>query len=115
MEKWEIEYYENARGERPVEDFILGLPVDPRTKVYSVLDLMREFGVMVGAPHVKKLKGTGLWELRTSGEVATRILYLAKSGKIFLLLHGFVKKTQKTPEKEMSIAMKRLVDYKLRH
>ena len=112
---WEIEFYETARGGKPVEEFIRDLPTNPRTKIYAVLDLLREFGIGVRAPHVKKLVGTQLWELRTSGGVATRILYVTKNGRTFLLLHGFVKKIQKTPERELRVALKRLAEYELRN
>jgi len=65
-------------------------------------------------PHVKKITGTPLWELRVLGEASIWFLYIAKVGQSFLLLHGFTKRKQKTPKKEINIALDRLRDYKSR-
>ncbi|MBI2443152.1 MAG: type II toxin-antitoxin system RelE/ParE family toxin [Candidatus Levybacteria bacterium] len=53
--------------------------------------------VSVGSPHIKKLTGRELWELRILGSDSLQILYIAITGKTFLLLHGFKKKKDKTP------------------
>ena len=105
---WDLEYFVDSRGKRPVDEFLNTLPLSSRLKVNLVLDLLREFGTMLNRPHVRKIVGTKLWEVRTGGEVPVRILYVAKAGRKFLLLHGFVKKTQKTPDKEISLATRRL-------
>jgi phage-related protein len=61
---------------------------------------------------VKPIKGVRkLWELRTkTKDEAIRIFYVAVTGKRFVLLHGFVKKTDKAPKTELEIAVKRLQD-----
>jgi len=111
MEKWRIVFYESSHGNKPIEEFLDSLEGLARNKVYSSLELLKEFGVGLGMPHVKKLVGTPLWELRILGEGSIRIFYIARSGRQFLLLHGFKKKTQKTPEKEITTAEKRLRDF----
>ena len=58
----------------------------------------------------KKVAGTSLWELRILGEKSLRFFYIAKTGRAFLLLHGFTKKKQKTAKKEIKIALGRLRD-----
>lgn len=68
----------------------------------------------MGAPHVKKLTGTPFWELRIVGSESVRVLYIAVTGKTFLLLHGFKKKKDKTPLKEIKVAENRLAEYRSR-
>lgn len=110
---WRIEYYSTSSGKAPVQEFIEGLPDKPRAKVYNTLELLVEFGINLRLPHAKKVTGTPLWELRVLGEQSLRFFYIAKIGKVFLLLHGFVKKEQKTPRKEIKTAMERLRNYQL--
>lgn len=105
---WEIIFYESKSRNKPVEEFLDSLEGLIRNKVYSSFELLKEYGVSLGIPHVKKIVGTSLWELRILGESSVRIFYVAKTGQKFYLLHGFKKKTQKTPENEIRIALKRL-------
>ena len=58
--KWNIEMYENARGEKPVEGFFDSLDEKARLKVVHAVGLLETFGVQGGYPHVKKLTGTSL-------------------------------------------------------
>ena len=76
--------------------------------------MLREFGIRLGLPHVKKLTGTDLWELRILGSDSVKVLYVAMAGKTFVLLHGFKKKRYKTPPKEIKIANNRLAELRLR-
>ena len=64
----------------------------------------------MGLPHIKKLTGTDLWELRILGADKIRIFYVALTGKTFLFLHGYKKQTDKTPPKEIKIALNRLAE-----
>ncbi len=113
-EKWKIKVYESINGDKPVEEFIKSLEEKARLKVSKTLDLLEEFGLEGAYPHCKKLTGSSLWELRILGADSIRIFYVTITGKMFLLLHGFKKKTQKTPTKEISIAQKRLDEYQSR-
>ena len=76
--------------------------------------MLREFGIRLGLPHVKKLTGTDLWELRILGSDSVKVLYVAMAGKTFVLLHGFKKKRYKIPPKEIKIANNRLAELRLR-
>lgn len=78
------------------------------------MNFLERFGLEGAYPHVKKLAGTPLWELRILGSDSIRILYVTVTGKIFLLLHGFKKKSQKTSSREIITAKKRLDEYQLR-
>lgn len=112
---WKIYYYKTSSGKIPVKKLIDNLPLKSQTKVFNTLELLAEFGPRLGSPHAKKVTNTSLWELRILGEKSLRFFYVAKVGKSFLLLHGFIKKRQKTPKKEIKTALKRLSDYESRN
>lgn len=112
---WRIDYYETSSGKIPVKKLIDKLPIKSQTKVYNTLELLAEFGARLKLPHAKKVANTPFWELRVLGEKSLRFFYIAKFGKSFLLLHGFVKKSQKIPKKELKTALKRLEDYEDRN
>lgn len=111
---WHIIYYETPQGNSPVYDFIEGVTVKIQAKIANTLDLLEQYGTTLGAPHVKKLTSYSLWELRILGTDNIRIFYIAHTGKVFLLLHGFIKKKQKTDKKEIRIALDRLREYQSR-
>ena len=114
-QKWKVRIYESVSGDKPVEVFIKSLGEKARTKVANTLDYLEEFGITLVSPHLKKLTGTSLWELRILGADSIRIFYITITGRIFLLLHGFKKKSQKTPKREIVIAQKRLEEYQGRN
>jgi len=113
-QKWKVKLYQSTNGKFPVQEFIDNLEISGQAKVRNTIHLFHEFGITLGLPHAKKLTGTELWELRILGSSSLRILYVAIVEKTFLLLHGFKKKSQKTPAKEIKIAESRLVEYKAR-
>ncbi|MDO8573860.1 MAG: type II toxin-antitoxin system RelE/ParE family toxin [Candidatus Daviesbacteria bacterium] len=113
-EKWKIELYENSRGEKLVEEFFDSLDKKANFKITHAFELLEAFGLEGGYPHIKKLTGTNLWEYRILGADSIRILYVSMTGRTFLILHGFKKKKQKTPAKEIKIAEDRLQEYLLR-
>lgn len=112
--KWKIGYYKTTSGKSPVKQFIDKLEVKAQTKIFDTFDLLKEFGVNLSLPHTKKVVRTPLWELRIVGQDSIRIFYITQTGKVFLLLHGFQKKKQKTDKKEIKVALSRLGDYQLR-
>jgi phage-related protein len=104
---WKVVYYISASGENPVKNFLDARP-KVKLKALRILSNIEEFGLNYAIPHVKKLSGTPLWEIRVLGEDSTRILYIARQGKQILLLHAFIKKTDKTPKKEIATSLTRL-------
>lgn len=110
-EHWKILLYQTIQGDSPIKEFIDSLELKAQTKVYDALNLLRVFGIKISSPHIKKVTGTQLWELRILGEDSIRVLYITLTGKTFLILHGFKKKKDKTPPKEIRIAKARLVDH----
>ena len=113
-EQWTVLFYKTPQGDSPVGEFILSLEVKAQSKVRDSINLLREFGIHLGLPHVKKVTGTELWELRILGSDSIRIFYIAIRGKNLLLLHGFKKKKVKTPSKEIKIAQDRLGEFRTR-
>ena len=96
----------------PVKDFLQELPIKLRAKNMRELELLEEFGMDLPAPYTKQLRGySGLWELRVklSSDI-TRIFYFFPTNTRILLLHGFTKKTNETPTKELQTAVRRMND-----
>lgn len=112
MTKWLIEYFTSASGRIPVRDFIDTMPAKTRAKTFRTLELIEEYGPGVGEPHVKYLDDD-LWEVRIRASEGTyRILFTEKTGRILLLLHGFQKKSFKTPTRMIETARKRMRESK---
>ena len=108
----EIIFYQTDFGDKPVEDFLAALEPAPRAKVVRNLELLRT-QQFVPTKFWKKLQGTdNLWEVRVeyAGNIY-RILACTDKGNRVILLHGFQKKTQKTPQKELEIAEQRKKRY----
>lgn len=85
-----------------VEVFVSSLEERTIAKVLRVIDLLELFGHQLGMPHSKKVD-QGLFELRIRGQQEIRIFYIFKNNQT-ILIHGFVKKSQKTPQKELKVA-----------
>jgi phage-related protein len=103
---WQVIFYQTPQGNSPVYDFIEGLETQTRAKVDRQLHHLQEYGATLAVPNMKAL-GQGLYELRVRGKREVRVFYCFRSGKNVYVLHGFIKKTQKTPKKELAIARKR--------
>lgn len=101
--KWSIEYYSSE-----VENEILSLPNGLLARYLRLTDLMLEFGSNLGMPHTQFLED-GLIELRIkSKEGIARVFYCTLIGKRIVMLHLFIKKSNKTPKKELQTAKNRM-------
>jgi phage-related protein len=91
-----------------VDEELNALPADMRARFTHVVRLIESFGVdRVGQPHVKHLQGR-LWEMRLRGrDGIARALYVTVTGQRVVVVRVFVKKTQKTPRREMELALER--------
>jgi phage-related protein len=113
--KYEVELYDKSENEKPVLDFILSLDAKQQAKTYREIELLEKFGSELHFPHVRKIEGEKnkeLWEIRI--EFASnifRIIYFMFTENHCVLLHGFQKKTNKTPAKELETALNRMKDY----
>jgi phage-related protein len=111
-----IEYYLTAEGKCPVKDFIDSLSPQGQAKYLFITRLLGEYGIHVREPYVKQIRGhKKLYETRIKDRSGiSRILYFAHTGRKFILLHGFTKKTDKTPAREIETAEHRMEDYLFR-
>ncbi len=110
MKSWQIEFYKTPSGNSPVEEWLDDLSIESKVEILRVIKLLKELGIDLEMPYVKPLQGK-LYELRVKDKDGIyRVLYFATSGRKFVLLHGIVKKTQKTPQKEIDLATKRMKD-----
>lgn len=104
---WNIETYETTRGEKIVDEFIKNQKPQAKAKIAHTVKLLKLYGNNLRLPHSKAL-GSGLYELRIKGKEELRIFYCFTPQKTIYLLHGFKKQTQKTPQKELDIALHRM-------
>ena len=107
MGKWRVVYYITSSGNNPVKQF-LDSNLKAKVKAFKIFSNIEEYGLLSVIPHIKKLTGTPLWEIRILGRDSVRILYVTRQEKQVLLLHAFIKKTNKTPPREINIALIRL-------
>lgn len=109
--KIQLYFYKSLNGNEPVREWLKELDIEERRAIG--LDLQRvQYRWPVGMPLCKPMSG-GLWEVRTSlqnGKIA-RVFICFHDSDLFAL-HGFVKKTQKTPNSEIELALKRMKEVK---
>lgn len=105
--KGHVQYYLTSTGENPVKKFIESLSKQQKAKIFRILLAIEEYGLLAILPHTRKLSGTPLWEIRILGKDNIRILYVSVEQNNVLVLHGFIKKKQKTPQKEIDTALER--------
>ena len=98
-------FYRTTAGNEPVREWLKALPDGERKQVGSDIKAV-QYGWPLGLPLVDSL-GDGLWEVRSRlpSRIA-RTIFFVHDGMI-ILLHGFIKKSQKTPKKEIDLAIKR--------
>ena len=105
--QYTIIYFSNA-----VQVEILALPEGLRGRYIALTDRMEVYGANLGEPHTKAF-GNGLFELRLkSAEGIARVFYCTLIGKRIVMLHSFVKQSQKTPMRELRIAETRMKEIK---
>lgn len=106
-----VYYYTTPLGENSTRKFIESLQEQQQRKITRILTNIEVYGLTLAIPHIKKLTGTPLWEIRVLGDDNIRIMYATILTNSILLLHGFIKKSQKTPQKEIETALSRLKDW----
>lgn len=107
-----VHFYRSRAGADLVRDWLKSLPAEDRQSLGRDLRLV-ELGWPIGMPLCRPLGG-GLWELRSrlSSNRIARVIFCAAQGKM-VLLHGFIKKTQKTPQSELDLARTRQKEVEL--
>ena len=108
-----ILFYKDRSGNEPVINYMTELSKkkdkDSRIKLDKIndyIEMLSRYGTQAGEPYMKHLDGE-IWELRP---LRDRILFVAWYNGSFVLLHSFMKKTQKTPKREIEKAKRELAD-----
>jgi len=116
--EWKIVYYQRENENIPVLEFLLSLTPKLRAKAFREIELLQEHGIYLKEPYVKAIKGAqykGIYELRMKlGSDASRVFYFTYHKNTFVLLNGFLKKTNKTPKTELERAIRYKNDYEKR-
>jgi len=100
---WRITFYN-----KKVKLQVLAFPEGVLASFLHIAELIEEYGPKIGMPFTRSI-GSGLFEIRAKGkEGIARVLYCCLAGKELVILSAFVKKTQKTPKKELALARKRM-------
>ncbi len=114
---YNIYFYKDKNGKQPVIDYMEELrskkDKDSRIKLNKInnyIQALSTYGTVIGEPYIKHLDGD-IWELRP---LRDRILFVAWNGDSFVMLHCFVKKTQKTPAREIEKAKREFENLKKR-
>jgi phage-related protein len=106
LKKITARFFESETGKKPVREWLLELSGEDRRIIgYDIQTV--EFGWPIGMPTCKPLSG-GLWEVRSSlsSSRIARVIFCMREGEM-VLLHGFIKKTQKTPQQDILLANNR--------
>ena len=104
---WTVEFFLDDRGRSPVEEFLDSLDEKTRARFRWSLEQLRERNVLAREPLVRHLEGE-LWEVREESRTNIyRVIYFFFTGRRIVLLHGFQKKTQRTPPSELDMARRR--------
>ena len=113
MNNFGVNFYETSSGRKIISDFINSFSHVQITKIHNDLDLLKDYGLkLLNTPLVKKIyKKPSIYELRIKTKVEIRLLFYFHKPKNFVVLHGFIKKTNKTPRKDIELALKRLREF----
>ncbi|MBQ8475470.1 type II toxin-antitoxin system RelE/ParE family toxin [bacterium] len=119
MKKYQIEFWQDENGYSDTQEYIIELKEkaskskDARIKLNKIveyIELLSAYGVEIGQPYVKHIKENNvqLYELRP---LRDRFFFFFKKENRYIILNHFIKKTQKTPKKEIEKAIKLIKDF----
>jgi phage-related protein len=101
-----VVFYKSQNGKEPVRDWLKSLPMQDKKSIGEDIKTV-QFGWPLGMPLVRKLE-PGLWEVRSNTSFGIARVLFTVQGEFIVLLHGFVKKSSKTPSYDLSLARRRL-------
>ena len=113
---FDIIFYKNSSGDEPIKDFLVELSKKAKTskhdriqfqKINAYLKALKEYGTRVGEPIVKHIDGD-IWELRP---LENRIFFFYWRDNNFILLHHYIKKSNKAPVREIEQARRNMRDF----
>jgi len=105
-----VVFYRSESGNEPVREWLKALPREEKRKIGEDIKTA-QFGWPLGMPLIRKIQ-KDLWEVRTTLESGIARVFFTVDGEYMVLLHGFIKKSQKTPQNEMKTALARLANYR---
>lgn len=109
-----IRFYKSSSGREPVKDYILSLPDRDKRDVFASIDDIRTNDLKASTVIFRPIKGyPKLWEIKIFSAASHRIFYCMLTRKEMVLLHALKKKSQKTPENDLSVAYARLKEVML--
>ena len=101
-----VKFYRTGTGREPVREWLLGLGREDKKAIGEDIKTV-QFGWPLGKPLVEKL-ARDIWEVRTDLDQRIARVLFTIHGELIVLLHGFIKKTQKTPPQDLAVARRRL-------
>lgn len=104
---YRVRFFRQSDGESPIKDFLVSSHESLRSKIARQIRYLEEFGLTLANPNLKKLTGTSLWEVRILGKDNIRIICAAIISNEIAIVHIFKKKSNKTPLRDLNIALKR--------
>jgi hypothetical protein len=105
---WQVDFYVDAHGRAPAQEFLEGLPVNHRAKLLALVRMLELEGPTLPFPYSSQVRGK-LRELRTQqGKDKLRVLYFADARRTFVLLHGILKRSAKLLEEDVQLAEERM-------
>lgn len=109
--EWSLVFYVEDSGNLPVKEFLNKLDIKTQARFIDSIERLRQRNIQAREPLVRHLQGK-LWELReeSNGNIY-RIIYFFFTGRRIVLLHGFQKKTQATPSREIKVAERRMLKF----
>jgi len=113
---YDVVYYKDKNGRDEITEYIRELASKTKdknsriklNKIMEYVNQLKLYGLATGKPAIDHITGTDLWELRPTND---RIFFAYWRDNTFVLLHHFVKKTQKTPTREIEAAQRKLKDF----
>ena len=104
---YKVTFYTLFSGKSPIKEFIISCHKSIRSKIARQIRYLKEFGLTLANPNLKKITGTKLWEIRILGRDSVRIICMAMVNNEVVIVHIFKKKGNKMPERDLNIALNR--------
>ena len=113
LSSYQIYFYKTSSGKQIIVDFIDSFSNKIAEKIRSDIRLLKQYGLsLLSTSKIKRIVGSpNLYELRIKTSVQIRLLFVFITPNIFLIVHGFVKKTNKTPVKEINLTLSRTKEF----
>ncbi len=105
-----VVFYRTESGNEPVREWLKELSREDKRKIGEDIKTA-QLGWPLGMPLIRKIEAN-LWEVRTKLESGIARVFFTVDGEYMILLHGFIKKSQKTPQRELKTAVDRLANYR---